>query len=125
VGIFSSLNAKMISSTFQKDFDEFRTAPVHDQIAVGKRIWADLEEFAKWNLPTLNENQVRLRSHYKALRHSAMTAGAQNACDPGYAYAALMESLVCALGDQKVFTKIMNDIKGWLALIGVISRDSR
>lgn len=124
MGFFASINKKMILSSFQNDFDKFRLAPLETQLDVGRKIWADIEEIAKWDVAKLNNNQSKLREHYKALRHEAMKAGAENERNPTYAYPALMESLVCSLGDNIVFLKIMSDIQGWLALIGVIQREN-
>ena len=63
-----------------------------------------------------------LREKYKALRNDALNAGAKNALHPDYAYAAFMESIVLAIGDDDSFNKIMKDVMGWLSLIGVIEK---
>ena len=75
-------------------------------------------EIAKLNaaVPTLVER-------YKRLRNLALENGAMNDLDPDYAYAALMESIVVSMGDEKISSKIMYDLMGWLSFIGVIQRE--
>ncbi len=122
MGIFDFANKKIVLSTFQNDFDKFRRAPLSDQILVGKKIFEDIQMIGSLSVQNLSIIQPQLREKYKHLRNTSLANGAANELYPDYAYAALMESIVLSLGDDSISHKILQDVMGWLSLIGVINR---
>jgi hypothetical protein len=122
MGIFDFAKKKVILSTFQNDFDKFRRAPLEDQVSAGKKIFDDIQTIGSLSAENLSTIQPQLREKYKNLRNISLSSGATNELHPEYAYAALMESVVLSLGDEQVFTKILQDIMGWLSFIGIIRR---
>lgn len=124
MGFFDFAKRKIIVSTFQNDFDKFRTASSRVQIEVGERIFAEMKYINTLSGSQLNSIQSQLLLKYKTLRNQSLAMGAKDELDPNYAFAALMESVILSLGDNDAFTKISKDIIGWLSMIGVISRNS-
>lgn len=122
MGLFDFAKKKVILSTFQNDFDKFRTAPFEDQISVGERIFEDIQLIGSLTPANLATIQPQLREKYKNLRNLSLQNGATDELHPEYAYAALMESIVLSLGDEAISNKMLQDIMGWLSLIGVIKR---
>lgn len=120
--IFSLLNKTVIKSTFQKDFDEFRKTPHHVQFGVGLDIFKNIDYLSNLSPADLAREQVRLKAEFKKMRHANNLLGANSSRDPRYAYPALMESILDSLGDAQLTNKILQDVMGWLALIGVIEK---
>ena len=122
MGLFDFAKKKVILSTFQNDFDKFRTAPIEDQISVGEKIFEDIQLIGSLTPSNLSTIQPQLRDKYKNLRNLSIQNGATDELNPEYAYAALMESIVLSLGDEAISNKMLQDIMGWLSLIGIIKR---
>lgn len=122
MGIFDFAKKKVILGTFQSDFDKFRKASLPVQRQVGEKIFEDIKMIGALSPANLARIQPELREKYKNLRNLSMKMGATDALDPDWAYAALMESVVLSLGDETMATKTMQDLMGWMAYIGVISR---
>jgi hypothetical protein len=124
MGFFDFAKRKIIVSTFQNDFDKFRTSSSRVQIEVGERIFAEMKYINTLSGSQLNSMQSQLLLKYKTLRNQSLAMGAKDQLDANYAFAALMESVILSMGDNDAFTKISKDIIGWLSMIGVISRNN-
>jgi hypothetical protein len=122
MGLFDFAKKKVILNTFQSDFDKIRTIDLSTQKQIGVKIYSDIEMISGLTLQNLNNIQPQLREKYKLLRNQSLAMGANSATHPDYAYAALMESLILSLGDEQASNKILQDLMGWLSLIGVIKR---
>lgn len=122
MGIFDFAKKKVIQDTFQRDFDKFRKASLPVQRQVGEKIFEDIKMIGALSPTNLTRAQPELREKYKNLRNLSLQMGAANELDPDWAYAALMESVVLSLGDESMATKILQDLMGWLAYIGVVTR---
>ena len=122
MGLFDFAKKKVILGTFQNDFDRFRTAPIEDQLSAGRKIFDDIQAIASLSAKNLLMMQPQLREKYKNLRNVSLKSGATSELHPDYAYAALMESIVLSLGDEEISNKMLQDVMGWLSLIGVIKK---
>jgi hypothetical protein len=120
--IFDSLNKKALVSTFQNDFDKIRTANSEIQQEVASKIFEEIQIIGQLDVVNLKEVVPQLRIKYKNLRNVALSNGAKDETDANYAYAALLESVVLAVGNDEIFGKIMNDLMGWFSYLGVMKK---
>jgi len=122
MGIFDSLNKKALVLTFQNDFDKIRTANSEIQQEVASKIFEEIQIIGQLDVVNLKEVVPQLRIKYKNLRNVALSNGAKDETDANYAYAALLESVVLAVGNDEIFGKIMNDLMGWFSYLGVMKK---
>jgi hypothetical protein len=122
MGLFSFGAESMIYKTFQSDLNGFKNAPLHSQVLTGKRIFEEIQMLSQLTPENLNKIIEQLREKYKNLRHEALKNGATSELDPDYAFAAIMESIILAIGRDKIADKVMSEIVTWLHSIGAIQK---
>ena len=122
MGLFSFGVETMIYKTFQSDLNGFKKADLFTQVHTGKRIFEEIQLLSQLTPDNLNKIIDSLREKYKNLRHEALKNGATNELDPEYAYAAIMESIILAIGRDKIADKVMTEVVTWLQSIGVIKK---
>ena len=112
----------IILKTFQEDLTEFKKTQLSIQTQVGKNVFEDIQLLSQLTIENLNRVVPQLREKYKSLRHQAINNGANNELNPDYAYAAIMESAILAIGRDNITQQVMGDIIAWLTLIGVVKK---
>ncbi len=112
----------LIYMTFKEDLDGLKTAPLQIQIEVGKKVLEDIELLSQLTVANLNKVIPQLREKFKMLRNQAINSGAENELDPNYAYAAVMESVILAIGRDNFSEKVLSEIMSWLSSINLIKR---
>jgi hypothetical protein len=122
MGLFDLGTEMVIVKTFQDDLNGFKKAPLAVQVQAGKEIFEDIQMLSQLNRENLNKVIPQLREKYKSQRHIAIGNGATNELDPDYAYAAIMESVILAIGRDKIAEKVMTEVITWLQSIGVIKK---
>ena len=111
-----------ILKTFREDLDGLKLAPLSAQKEVGVRVLDDVTTLAQLTPANLKTVLPQLREKYKTLRHQAIANGAINEKDPDYAYAAISESVILAIGRDQIFELIMSELNVWLESISVLKR---
>jgi hypothetical protein len=122
MGLFSFGTETMIYKTFQSDLNGFKKAPLYTQVLTGEKIFEEIQLISQLTPENLNKIIQTLREKYKDLRHEALNNGATNELDPDYAFAAIMESIILAIGRDKIADKVMSEVITWLNTIGVIKK---
>ena len=112
-----------ISSTFNADLKELKTASLAVQRSVGHKIAEAIGLLS--NVPENTEGAAVLRQYgaeYKRLRHAANNAGATSGRDPDYAFATIMEAIVISSlsGNLKLHQTICDEVLAWLDSIELI-----